>query len=225
MATFSVVLPSLIIILIFAAIYSKISKNRFLRGAFDGIKPVVTGLISAAGVSIALQVILPLMNLKDFSSADSWFDKFDWVSLILVAAAFGASRIKIKNKKLNPVILIVGGGVVGYLVFGLLIPAVAPDTLRRVRNKGDFVYAKNKQRQTCHAIRDGGRCTILPSEAEFTELLRRGSPWRIPPSARFATTSPWGQRVRLGRRPHRAGRFHAERRQRRERRVQFFSPA
>ncbi len=125
-ATFSVVLPSLIIILIFAAIYSKISKNRFLRGAFDGIKPVVTGLISAAGVSIALQVILPLMNLKDFSSADSWFDKFDWVSLILVAAGFGASRIKIKNKKLNPVILIVGGGVVGYLVFGLLIPAVAP---------------------------------------------------------------------------------------------------
>ena len=128
-ATFSVVLPSLIIILIFAAIYSKISKNRFLRGAFDGIKPVVTGLISAAGVSIALQVILPLMNLKDFSSADSWFDKFDWVSLILVAAAFGASRIKIKNKKLNPVILIVGGGVVGYLVFGLLIPAVAPGYL------------------------------------------------------------------------------------------------
>ena len=36
-ATFSVVLPSLIIILIFAAIYSKISKNRFLRGAFDAI--------------------------------------------------------------------------------------------------------------------------------------------------------------------------------------------
>ena len=128
-ATFSVVLPSLIIILIFAAIYSKISKNRFLRVAFNGIKPVVTGLISAAGVSIALQVILPLMNLKDFSSADSWFDKFDWVSLILVAAAFGASRIKIKNKKINPVILIVGGGVVGYLVFGLLIPAVAPGYL------------------------------------------------------------------------------------------------
>ena len=128
-ATFSVVLPSLIIILIFAALYSKISKNRFLRGAFDGIQPVVTGLISAAGVSIALQVILPLMNLKDFSSADSWFDKFDWVSLILVAAAFGASCIKIKNKKLNPVILIVGGGVVGYLVFGLLIPAVAPGYL------------------------------------------------------------------------------------------------
>lgn len=128
-ATFSVVLPSLIIILIFAAIYSKISKNRFLRGAFDGIKPVVTGLISAAGVSIALQVILPLMNLKDFSSAGGWFDKFDWVSLILVAAAFGASCIKIKNKKLNPVILIVGGGVVGYLVFGLLIPAVAPGYL------------------------------------------------------------------------------------------------
>lgn len=101
MATFSVVLPSLIIILIFAAIYSKISKNRFLRGAFDGIKPVVTGLISAAGVSIALQVILPLMNLKDFSSADSWFDKFDWVSLILVAAAFGASPYQNKEQKIK----------------------------------------------------------------------------------------------------------------------------
>lgn len=125
-ATFSVVLPSLIIILIFSAVYSKISKNRFLRGAFDGIKPVVTGLISAAGVSIALKVVLPLMNLKDFSSAGSWFDSFDWVSLILVAAAFGVSNIKIKNKKINPVILIVGGGVAGYLVFGLLIPAVAP---------------------------------------------------------------------------------------------------
>ena len=118
-ATFSVVLPSLIIILIFAAIYSKISKNRFLRGAFDGIKPVVTGLISAAGVSIALQVILPLMNLKDFSSADSWFDKFDWVSLILVAAAFGASRIKIKNKKLFIRLF-------KKISPGLLIPAVAP---------------------------------------------------------------------------------------------------
>ena len=32
-------------------------------------------------------------------------------------------------EKLNPVILIVGGGVVGYLVFGLLIPAVAPGYL------------------------------------------------------------------------------------------------
>lgn len=128
-ATFAVVLPSLIIILIFAAIYSRVIKNKYLRGAFDGIKPVVTGLISAAGISIAIKVVFPLMDLKNFSSAGSWFNKFDWISLIFVAVAFAVSNIKIKNKKINPVILIIGGGVVGYLVFGLLIPAVAPGYL------------------------------------------------------------------------------------------------
>lgn len=128
-ATFAVVLPSLIIILIFAAIYSRVIKNKYLRGAFDGIKPVVTGLISAAGISIAIKVVFPLMDLKNFSSAGSWFNKFDWISLIFVAVAFAVSNIKIKNKKINPVILIIGGGVVGYLVFGLLVPAVAPGYL------------------------------------------------------------------------------------------------
>lgn len=58
-ATFGVVLPSLIIIMIIARFYKKFITNRYVAGGMRGLRPAAIALIAAAGISIAAEVFLP----------------------------------------------------------------------------------------------------------------------------------------------------------------------
>ena len=58
-ATFGVVLPSFIIILLVAHAYEKFQKNRLVQGVMSGLKPAVVGLILAAILSAADTVLKP----------------------------------------------------------------------------------------------------------------------------------------------------------------------
>ncbi|MGM9658395.1 MAG: chromate transporter [Eubacteriales bacterium] len=59
LATFGVVLPSFIIIMLVAKYYAKFIANRFVAGAMRGLRPAAAALIAAAGVSIAAEVFFP----------------------------------------------------------------------------------------------------------------------------------------------------------------------
>lgn len=116
-ATFAVVLPSLIIIIIVTKLFDKFRSSKYVQGALYGIKPVVVGLILSALLTVGCQVVLPALDLKAIEKGG--FEQFDWVSLILVAAFVPISQIKIKGKKIHPIIMIVFSAVLGVILFGV----------------------------------------------------------------------------------------------------------
>lgn len=116
-ATFAVVLPSLIIIIIVTKLFQKFRTNKYVQGVLYGIRPVVVGLILSAVLSVGCAVILPNLNLTSINKEG--FSQFNWISLIIVAVFFPLSRIKIKGKKIHPILLILAAVAVGVVVFGV----------------------------------------------------------------------------------------------------------
>lgn len=117
-ATTAVVLPSVVIIIIVTNLFAKFKTNKVVQGALYGIRPVVVGLILSAVVTIAVPIILPNLDLKHIT-ADG-FDTFNWISLLIIVAFFPLSHVKIKGKKIHPILLIIASAVVGILLFGVL---------------------------------------------------------------------------------------------------------
>ena len=117
-ATFAVVLPSLIIIIVVTILFEKFRRNKYVQGALRGVKPVVVGLILSAVVTVGCKVILPNFNFKTLSTDGQL--QFNWISLIIVAVVAPLSQIKIKSKKIHPIFLILLSAVVGIVLFGVV---------------------------------------------------------------------------------------------------------
>ena len=98
-STIGLVSPSVIVIILVATFLSKFNENKYVNGAFLGIRPAVIGLISAAAAEL-----FKLCMIND--KFDSLYNIFDIKSLILFLI-FTFSVLKFK--KLNPIILIVIG--------------------------------------------------------------------------------------------------------------------
>ncbi len=102
-ATLSLVLPSIIVIVIVAKILESFSKNPYVKSAFYAIRPVVTGLIATA--------VLGIWETSLFTSEDGSF-RFPVFSVALCAVFYVAMNHK-KLKKLHPAFWILCGAVVG----------------------------------------------------------------------------------------------------------------
>lgn len=111
-ATASLVLPSVIIILIIAAAMSRYRENRFVNAAFLGLRPAVVALITVALLEVLKASIL---HVDAFLASKKLPDLFDFPALILMAALFALSHF---CKKLHPIVLIVIGAAAG-IVFRL----------------------------------------------------------------------------------------------------------
>ncbi len=102
-ATLSLVLPSLIVIILIAKLLENFSKNPYVKSAFYTIRPAVTGLIATA--------VLGIWETSLFTTEEGTF-QFPVFSVILVAIFFVAMNHK-KLKKLHPAFWILCGAVVG----------------------------------------------------------------------------------------------------------------
>ncbi len=102
-ATLSLVLPSLIVIVLIAKILENFSKNMYVKSAFHTIRPAVTGLIATA--------VLGIWQTTLFTATDGSF-RFPVVRVLLCAAFFVGMNVK-KLKKLHPAFWILCGAVVG----------------------------------------------------------------------------------------------------------------
>jgi len=109
-ATFGCVLPSFLIVLLFAYLYKKYKNLRYVQGVLQTLQPAVVGLIAAAGVSIIAHALWN-GELSDFS-----ISTLDWVSV----AIMGACVFLLRHYKLNPIYVMLGAGVIGGLVYSLL---------------------------------------------------------------------------------------------------------
>mgnify|MGYP003321900375 CR=1 FL=1 len=68
-ATFGVVLPSLIIIIIVAMVLNKFLSNKYIKGALVGVRPIVMALILSTAITFLLKAVIPYENgvISDFN--------------------------------------------------------------------------------------------------------------------------------------------------------------
>ena len=106
-ALVGIVTPSIIVIILIAAALRAFRDNKYVQGAFYGIRPVSTGLITAAGVTVALGV---LFRLDAWEGVSKFWTVLDWKAWLLAAVIFAVSKV---FKKLHPAFLILIGAVAG----------------------------------------------------------------------------------------------------------------
>ncbi len=106
-ALVGIVTPSIVIIILVAAALKAFRDNKYVNGAFYGIRPASTGLIAAAGVTVAIGALL---DLDAWTGWDRFWTVLDWKALVLAAVIFAVSKA---CKKLHPAFLILIGAVAG----------------------------------------------------------------------------------------------------------------
>lgn len=107
-ATLGLITPSVIVILIIAAVLKSFRENRYVNDAFYGLRPASTGLIAAAGLAVAMA------NLVDA-------EKFqllgvNWKGLMLGAVLWVLTNKVKKTKGLHPIVFIAASAVIGVLL-------------------------------------------------------------------------------------------------------------
>jgi chromate transporter len=105
LATFAVVLPAFIIILIVVAIMDKFLKNSWVKAVMNGLKPGVIGVILATGLFMIYSNAMPANTP-------------DWKALVItgiIAVLSIGSRI-IRKKKISPIPLIGISALLGILI-------------------------------------------------------------------------------------------------------------
>jgi len=117
-ATTAVILPSLIIVTVVSRLFIKFKNSKLVQGALYGIRPVVVGLVFSALIMVTLTLILPNVKLDDLANSSAV--GFDYVSLIFLAVFTALSFIKIKGKRVNPLVLIGISAVIGIVLFAFI---------------------------------------------------------------------------------------------------------
>ena len=118
-ATIGEITPSVIVILIVAAMLKKFRDSKYVNNAFYGLRPASTGLIGAACVAVVLEV---LTNVDVHTASGSLLNTFSleqgaglikWPGLLLAAVLLVfTNRVK-ATKNLHPIVFIGFSAVVG----------------------------------------------------------------------------------------------------------------
>ncbi len=106
-ATLGLITPSIIVILIVAAILKSFRNNKYVNNCFYGLRPASTGLIAAAGLSV--------LSANLFSEGVFSLTSFNWKGLILAVILWIFTNVFKKTKKLHPIVFIGCSAVVGIL--------------------------------------------------------------------------------------------------------------
>ena len=108
-ATMGELIPSLLIVILISKSLERFRNAKAVGDAFYGLRPAVTGLIAAAGISV---VQVSIITLGLYQQSGSLLNLVDWKKLLLFAIMF----FGIRKFKWHPVIYIAISAVVG-LVF------------------------------------------------------------------------------------------------------------
>ena len=110
-ATFAVVLPSFLMILLVTALLKTALKNKYVQAVLRGLKPCVIGIVLATGVYMVLG------NCFGTISAIQANLQAIIMTVLLLASMFGYRHFA--KKKLSPILLIVISAAAGILVYGI----------------------------------------------------------------------------------------------------------
>lgn len=102
-ATFSLVLPSFVLMILISKMFMRYMKARVVQSVFDGLRPTVVGLLAAATIM--------LLNKENFGSPVDTTWQFI-ISVILFAATFYGTLFV----KINPIKMIGYAAIAGLLL-------------------------------------------------------------------------------------------------------------
>ena len=106
-ASFAVMLPSVVLMLIVSRFFMKYSKHKNVENVFSLLRPAVVGLIASAA--------LLLMTKENFGSPVETPLQF-WVSVALFLAAF----VAMKFFKVSPILILLLAGIFGGVFYSLI---------------------------------------------------------------------------------------------------------
>ncbi len=104
-ATIGIITPSIIVILIVAAVLKSFRNNKFVESAFYGLRPASTGLIATAGISVIFS------NL--FVGETVALSALNYKGIILAAVLVVLTNFVKQTKKLHPIVFIALSATVG----------------------------------------------------------------------------------------------------------------
>ena len=108
-ATMGEILPAIVIVVTVSRYLEKFRGSKLVDAAFYGLRPAVTGLIAAAGISV---VQVAMFHFDLYRQTGVLMDAFDLKKIVFFVVAFAA----IKKFKLHPVVYIAFAAVVGILL-------------------------------------------------------------------------------------------------------------
>lgn len=110
-ATLALIAPSIIIIVIISKIIEPFKNSPAVQGVFKGLRPASTGMITAAGLSVAE---LAFLNMAEWSgwSFSSVLAVVNWKGVILAVAVYAG----LKKFKKHPIVYIAISAVVGIVL-------------------------------------------------------------------------------------------------------------
>ena len=102
-ATLGLVMPSVLIILLVARVLQKFRHNFFVESAFYGLRPASTGLIAAAGITVAA---IALLNVELWQVSGVLTELFRWKEILLAAVILVFTNWVKPTKHWHPIVFI-----------------------------------------------------------------------------------------------------------------------
>lgn len=109
-ATLGLITPCVIIILIVAAFLKAFRDSKYVAGAFYGLRPASTALITAAGLAV---VKISFFDTKVFSDLPHVLRSTKWEAVALAAVLIVLTRYMPKVKNWHPIVFIAISAVIG----------------------------------------------------------------------------------------------------------------
>ena len=106
-ATFGNVLPSIVIVSVLSWLYTRFRSGRAMQTVLGMLRPVVVALIASAAIS--------LMQVACTASGGG----FSLPGCLLMLAAFAALQVKVRGKRLSPILVMAACGVCGVALHAL----------------------------------------------------------------------------------------------------------
>lgn len=114
LATLGVVLPSFVIILLVASVFTRLLKYAGVKATLEAIKPTIIALIIGTAVTMLLSLVFDIKNVNSSLHVDY---RAIVIFAVIVALSFFFGRLK--KKAVSPIILIILSGTLGVLLYGI----------------------------------------------------------------------------------------------------------
>lgn len=110
-ATFGCILPSIIIVLVLAYLYTKFRELPVVKNVLGELRPAVVAMIAAAGLTLVLLALFGTSSLSEITGSS-----LRWIELVL----YIISLILLRKFKWGPISILAFTAVTGTLVYLLI---------------------------------------------------------------------------------------------------------
>ena len=108
-ATIGLITPSIIIVLIIAAVLKSFKDNKYVNNAFYGLRPASTGLIATAGIGVIMTTLITVGGTATHTII------FNWKGIALAVVIWVLTNLIKKTKGLHPIVFIALSAIVGII--------------------------------------------------------------------------------------------------------------